>query len=191
MIYSILTIIVKLFYKIFFFAKVVGLENVPISGGMIFCGNHKHFHDPVIIAAFVKVKLKFLAKAELFKNRFFGWFLKSVGCIPVDRGSGDLKAMKSCIRILKEQNPLVLFPEGTRSCKKMDDVKSGAIMFAIKSQVPIIPVGLSNIRLFKGAKITFGQPIYYTEYYDKKVSGEDYKKLTVDLMYNIFEISNY
>ena len=70
----------------------------------------------------------------------------------------------------------------------MDDVKSGAIMFAIKSQVPIIPVGLSNIRLFKGAKITFGQPIYYTEYYDKKVSGEDYKKLTVDLMYNIFEM---
>ncbi len=188
MIYNILTKIVKIFYRILFFTKVEGLENVPKSGGMIFCGNHKHFHDPVMIAAFVKIKLKFLAKSELFKNNLFGWFLKSVGCIPVDRGSGDLKAMKSCINILKDQNPLVIFPEGTRSCKKLEDVKSGAILFAIKSQVPIIPVGLSNIKLFKGAKITFGKPIYYTEFYEKKMSSEDYKKLTNELMSEIFSM---
>ena len=188
MIYNLLTSVIKIFYKIFFFAKVEGLENIPKSGGMIFCGNHKHFHDPLIIAGFVKNKLKFLAKSELFKNKIFASLLKSSGCIPVDRGSGDIKAMKSCINILKDQNPLVLFPEGTRSCKKLSDVKSGAILFAIKSQVPIIPVGLSNLKLFSGAKITFGQPIYYTDYYDKKMSSDDYKKLTNELMYEIFSM---
>lgn len=188
LLYSIAVLFLKLFYKIFFFAKAEGVENIPQSGGMIFCGNHQSNHDPVVIAAFVGIKLKFLAKAELFKFKFFAWFLKSIGCVPVDRNSGDIKAMKTCIKILKDGNPLLLFPEGTRSCIHIDDVKPGALLFAIKSQVPVIPVGISNLKLFGGTKVTFGKPIYYDKYYDKKISSDEYKILTNRLMLNIYDL---
>ncbi len=188
MLYNVAVFFVKIFYKILFFAKAEGVENIPESGGMIFCGNHQTFHDAVVIAAFAEVKFKFLAKAELFKHKFFAWFFKNVGCVPVDRKGGDIKAMKTCMKILKEGNPLLVFPEGTRSCLHIADVKSGALLFATKSQVPIIPVGISNLKLFGRTKITFGKPIYYDEYYDKKISGDEYRMLTNNLMLNIYDL---
>lgn len=188
MLYNIAAVFVRLFYRIIYFAKAEGLENLPKSGGIILCANHQSFNDPVIVAAFSSRKLKFLAKAELFKNKFFSWFLHSFGCVPVDRSSGDLKAMKTCIRVLKEDNPLLLFPEGTRSCLHIADVKPGAMLFATKAEVPIVPVGISNLRVFGRAKVSFGKPIYYTEYYGKKITGEEYKKLTNRLMLEIYNL---
>ncbi len=188
MLYTIVVFLVKIYYKIFYFAKAEGLENLSKSDGFILCGNHSSANDPFIITAFSTRKFKFLAKAELFKNKLFSWFLHSIGCVSVDRNGGDLKAMRTCIKILKDENPLVLFPEGTRYCKHLDDVKSGALLFATKAEVPIIPVGISNLKLFGGAKVIFGKPIYYTEYYGKKVSGEEYRMLTNNLMFEIYNL---
>ena len=188
MFYNIAVFFVKLYYKIVYFAKVEGLENIPESGGMILCWNHQSFNDPIIIAAFSPKRLNFLAKIELFENKFVSWFLRELGCVPVDRSNGDLKAMRTCIKILKEEKPLLLFPEGTRSCVHIDDVKPGALLFATKACVPIVPVGVSNLKPFRRAKVSFGKPIYYTEYYDKKLSSEEYKKLTTNLMYEIYNL---
>ena len=188
LLYNIAAFFVKLYYKIFYFAKAEGIENIPKTGGVILCGNHKSFNDPVVVAAFSTRKLKFLAKAELFKNKFFSWFLKGVGCVPVDRGSGDLKAMRTCIKVLKEDNLLLLFPEGTRSCVHIDDVKPGAMLFATKAEVPIVPVGISKLHLFGHTKVRFGKPIYYNDYYNKKISSEEYRKLTNNLIYEIYKL---
>lgn len=188
MLYNIAAVFVRLYYRIIYFAKAEGLDNLPKTGGVILCGNHKSFHDPVIVAAFAPRKLNFLAKAELFKNKFFSWFLKGIGCVPVDRSSGDLKAMRTCIKVLKEDNPLLLFPEGTRSCIHIDDVKPGALLFATKAEVPIVPVGISNLKVFGKAKVSFGKPIYYSDYYGKKISSDEYKKLTAALMYDIYNL---
>lgn len=188
MLYNIVLILLKLYYRIFYFAKAEGVNNIPAEGGFIMCGNHSSANDPVIIAAFSTRKYKFLAKAELFKNKFFSWFLHNVGCVSIDRNGGDLKAMRTCMKILKDGNPLMLFPEGTRYCKHLDDVKHGALLFAIKSEVPIVPVGISKLNVFGGAKVTFGEPIYYNDYYGKKISGDEYKKLTDKLMYKIYNL---
>ena len=188
MLYYIAVFFAKIYYKIIFFAKAEGKENIPESGGMILCANHQSFRDPIMIAAFSPKRLKFLGKAELFKNKLFACVLRSIGCVPVDRSGGDLKAMRTCIRILKENNPLMLFPEGTRSCIHIDDVKPGALLFATKANVPIIPIGISRPKPFGKSKVVFGKPIYYTEYYDKKISSEEYKKLTNELMYEIYNL---
>ena len=188
MLYYIAVFFAKIYYKIIFFAKAEGKENIPESGGMILCANHQSFRDPIMIAAFSPKRLKFLGKAELFKNKLFACVLRSIGCVPVDRSAGDLKAMRTCIRILKENNPLMLFPEGTRSCIHIDDVKPGALLFATKANVPIIPIGISRPKPFGKSKVVFGKPIYYTEYYDKKISSEEYKKLTNELMYEIYNL---
>ena len=188
MLYNIAAFFVRLYYKILYFAGAEGKENIPKTGGFILCGNHKSFNDPVIVAAFSTRKLKFLAKAELFKNSFFSWFLKKIGCVPVDRYGGDLKAMRTCIKVLKDSNPLLLFPEGTRSCIHIEDVKPGAILFATKAEVPIVPIGISKLHIFGCAKVRFGKPIYYNEYYGKKISSDEYKKLTNKLMLEIYNL---
>ena len=188
MLYTLIVKILKLYYKLIYFAKVEGLENIPKSGAMLLCGNHSSLNDGLLVAAFANVRLKFLAKKEIFKYKIFGNMFKSMGCVPVDRGNNDIKAMKTCLGLLKDGNSLALFPEGTRSCKRLEDVKSGALLFAIKAQVPIIPIGISKIHPFKGTKVIFGKPIYYNEYYDRKVSGEEYRKLTNELMYEIYNM---
>lgn len=190
MLYNIAAFFAKIYYKVVFFAKAEGKENIPKSGGMILCANHQSFRDPIIIAAFSPRRLKFLGKAELFKNKLFAWFLRSIGCVPVDRSGGDLKAMRTCIKILKEDNPLMLFPEGTRSCVHIDDVKPGALLFATKANVPIIPIGISKLKPFGRTKVVFGKPIYYTDYYDKKISSEEYRKLTNKLMFEIYNLAD-
>lgn len=188
MLYALAKNILKIYYKIVYFASAEGVDNIPKEGGVIICANHRHFNDPLITAAFMRRHTKFLAKAEVFKPGFFGWFLKKCGCVPLDRDHGDIKALRTCIRILKDENVLILYPEGTRFCEHIADVKPGAIMFAIKSHVPIVPVGISRLRPFRKAKVRFGKPVYYNEYYDKKVSGDEYKKLVNSLMLQIFDL---
>ena len=187
MIYFFIKHLLKLYYKLIYFATAEGTENIPAKSGALLCGNHQQFNDPLVMLSFVKRQPKFLGKAELFKPGI-GWFFRAFGCVPVDRSKGDLKALRLCIKLLKEQNLLMLFPEGTRHCKHIDDVKPGAIMFAIKAQVPIVPVGISRLKPFGRTKVTFGEPVYYDKYYDKKLTDEDYKILVNELMYRIFDL---
>lgn len=187
MIYSLIKHILKLYYKLIYFASAEGTENIPAEGGALLCGNHQQFNDPLVMLSFIKRQPKFLCKAELFKPGI-GWFFRKFGCVPVDRSKGDLKALRLCLKLLKEQNLLMLFPEGTRYCQHLEDVKPGAIMFAIKSQVPVVPVSISRLKPFGRTKVIFGKPIYYDEYYDKKLTDEDYKKLVAELMYKIFSL---
>ena len=78
--------------------KPVGRENIP-EGGAIFCGNHSHWSDP--FAVFFSLKrenfIHMMAKAELFKG-FIGWVLKSVGSIPVKRGTADINTIKMSMK---------------------------------------------------------------------------------------------
>lgn len=190
MFYSFARIVLKIYYKIVYFSTVRGLENIPKDTGMIICGNHKHFNDPLIISASIKQHPKFLTKSEIFKPGFVSWFLKRNGCVPVERGHNDIKAARTCIKTLQEGNTLILFPEGTRFCKHLSDVKPGAVMFAIKAQVPVVPVGISKLRPFCRAKLNIGKPIYYTDYYNKRVSSDEYRLLLNELMVKIFDLTD-
>ena len=160
-IYKIVTRFMHFWYKFWFGAKISGMENIPVSGGCIICGNHISNHDAVLVASYYPQRCVFLAKKELFVKPFAG-FLKNLGGIPVNRGSNDISAIKASIRALKAEKPLVIFPQGTR-CKEMkfDDFKNGAPFLAIKCNVPIIPVGISGrFKMRGGLKMKFGNPIY-------------------------------
>ena len=160
-IYTIVTKFMKFWYKFWFGAKISGLENIPAQGGCIICGNHISNHDAVLVASYYPERCVFLAKKELFVPVFAG-LLKKLGGIPVNRGANDIGAIKASLRALKSGIPLVLFPQGTR-CKdlKFDDFKNGAPFLAIKTGVPIIPVGISGkFKLRGGLKLKFGKPIY-------------------------------
>ena len=88
--------------KIYYRAEIIGLENIPKDEPLIFCGNHRNYLDPPLIVATAKRDIKFLAKEELYKNKF----LAALGCvfeaIPVKRDEKDISAIKTSLKDLKE-----------------------------------------------------------------------------------------
>lgn len=197
LIYAIALPLLRLFFRMFFFVSVEGKEKVPKSGGFIHCANHKSNFDPILLVSFLQISvkslskhIKFLAKRELFAFKPFGKLLKGCGVVPITRGASEIGTLKTVISLVKSDNILIMFPEGTRNLDDIHKVKSGAVMFAIKGQVPIVPAFISGkFRIFSKVKIIYGDPIYYTQYYDKKVTQEELNKLSLELIQKIYSLA--
>ena len=182
--------LIRGFYRTFFFVKCEGKENIPKEGSVLICPNHKSNFDPPLVGAFCPREMQFMAKKALFKNKLFGWLIRGLGAIPVEPEENSMETIKIFLRLLKEGNAVTVFPEGTRFSKSIDDVKSGAVMFAIKTKTPIIPTAIKGkYKLFRKMKLTYGKPIYYTEYYGTKVSHEELHRLSVELMTKIYDMA--
>ena len=151
-----------------------GKRNIP-KGKVIFVCNHRSNFDAVLLALSTFRNQKYLAKKELFKNKFVGGFLKALGSIPIDRNGTDIKAVKLCLTALKKGKILTIFPEGTRNKTEqvLGEVKSGACLMAIKSKTPIVPVWISKKpKLFCINTLTFGKAFTLDEFYNQKLDKE-------------------
>jgi 1-acyl-sn-glycerol-3-phosphate acyltransferase len=106
----------------------------------------------------------------MWKYGFSDWFFTSMGGFPVHRGTPDREALKACEALLRDGQPLVIFPEGTRkSGPVVEEIFEGPAYLAAKLQVPVIPVGIggSEGAMPKGAKmikpvkvvIVIGEPL--------------------------------
>ena len=151
--------------------------------------NHVSYLDPIVLAIATPRKLNFMARDDLFRNAFFGWFIYSLGAFPVKRESADLSALKEAIRRLKQGKVLVLFPEGSRAFEgRSNEPQPGIGFLAAKSSVPIIPAFIkgADIALPKGAK-----KIRSTEidvYFGPQISIEGrlpYEDIAANVMVNI------
>ena len=85
---------------VFFDLKVDGLENIPSTGGALIACNHQSYLDPILMNVRLRRPLSYIAKSELFQNRFASWLLRSVGAFPVHQGAGDVGAVRQSIRCL-------------------------------------------------------------------------------------------
>ena len=167
MLYSVIRFLFKWFYLFLFNIKIEGGENIPETGGAIIASNHISNFDPVTLGFCIKRKLRFMAKEELFKFKPFAVFLKSLGAFPVRRGRRDKAAIGNAAEVLNDGNLLVVFPEGTRSKSgKLGEYKSGALLLAYKTEIPIIPVAIiakKKYVLFSGVRVVFGKPVTVTD----------------------------
>jgi len=190
MFYNIIKGVLRFFTYFAFRVDAVGLENVLDNGGVIYAVNHKSWLDPIMVAITSKRNLTFMAKIELFKNGFFSWFLKQMGAFPVNRGKGDLGAIKAALSIIKEEKVMMIFPEGTR-VKKGEAVpaKPGVALFATHAKVPVIPILISGEYGFmKRIRVIYGKPIYFDKYYDQKLNKDDLLTLSQEIMNTIYAL---
>lgn len=187
--YLCIKVILKALLTLFFGIKTVGKENV-IEGGAILAANHKSNWDPLAILATSPQRLAFMAKSELFKFKPFGAFLKSLGVFPVHRGKGDISAVKTSLTILKNEKPMMMFPEGKRVKEgEKCEAKPGVVMLATRARVPVIPVKIiGKYRLFKRITVTYGEPVYLDEYYGEKLSVEKMTELSQSIMNKIYSL---
>ncbi len=150
---------VKIKYKV----KYVGRENIPAEGGFILASNHITAFDPVILGSGKGRTVHFMAKEELFRKRFIGWFLTRLNAFPVNRGGSDKTAVNYAIRIVKEGGILGIFPEGTRSETGAPMApKAGIALIAKAAKADVLPVSIyseDNTKL----TVRFGKIIPYEE----------------------------
>ena len=146
MIYFISRLTYGIILKLFFSLKVQDRENIPKKGPFILVGNHVSNADPVVMAVACRtMRLRFLAKRELFDRPFMGAWCRACGCIPIERYSGSSAPLKKSLNALKNGKALGVFPEGTRSRDgKLQKAQPGVGIIAAKSRVPIIPVYISG-----------------------------------------------
>ena len=123
---------------------VYGRENVPQGEPFLVISNHQSSIDPPLIGASLGRQAKFLAKGSLFRNPLLGAFLRSYGAFPLKRDGTDLEGSMWALGRLKAGEPLVLFPEGSRSSGGMKRALPGAAFLALKAGVPIVPAGITG-----------------------------------------------
>jgi len=181
-----------LLLKIFWRMEIIGIENLPESGGLIIASNHVSYLDPAVLVASLNRKIYFITKKEVFKNTFVSFILKSLNAFSVDRENVDMLAFKKAINILREEKVLGIFPEGTRSSNgELQELKLGAIKIAMKTGVPILPVGIIGTHkiyprgikfpiLFKHKIIVkYGAPQYLNKL---KLKNKIYQKEELNLL---------
>ncbi len=187
---KIIKFIFKLIALFLYRVKVIGKENLPKEGSALICPNHVHPLDSAVVIATAKRKINVLAKEELFKAGIAKWFAGVFGIYPIKRDSADLAAIKLSLKLLKNEELLMIFPEGTRDgMAKGVKPKNGPVILAIKSGKPIIPVGVQgSFKVFRKVKINIGKPIDYSEYKGQTSDKELMDKLTADLMKEIVKL---
>lgn len=123
--------------------EIVGQENVPKEGPVLFVSNHQsNFDIPVLLGCIDKPK-GFLAKVELSKIPVINSWMHKMKCVFIDRQDirQSLKAINECVEVLKSGQSVVIFPEGTRSKgPEMGIFKKGSLRPVEKTDVPVIPI---------------------------------------------------
>jgi len=156
MVYVILRFLSSLILKCIFSLKVIDKEHIPERGGFILVSNHVSFLDPVVLGVASFRKLNYMARHDLFSNRFSSKFMSLIRAFPVKRDSADLSALKEAMRCVRSGGGLVLFPEGRRkeTNGKTHQPQAGVGFLAAKLNVPVIPAFVKGTEkaLPKGAK---------------------------------------
>jgi len=182
-------------YRIAFRMEITGEENktkAGENGGYIICANHVNFLDAVAVVVFSKEKIRFIGKYDLARVGIIRWLEHLFDVIPIKRNTQDLEAMKRCLKALKNGEILGIFPEGTRrGMEKNQKVKNGAAFMAIRSGVPVVPVGISgSFKPFGKVNISYGAPLDMTKYKIKGQEKEGQEQATKEIMDNIVMLTN-
>lgn len=150
--------------KVFYRYKFINNNSIPHEGAYIIASNHMSFSDPVLLGLGQRRRLFFMAKQELFKNKFFAGLIRALGAFPVERGAGDGKAIKTGEDLIKEGNVMTIFIEGGRTkTGEFMRPRSGCALVAQQMQVPVIPacITITGNPKYRFAKrvIHFGDPL--------------------------------
>ena len=136
-------------FKFFGRLEIRGAEYVPHYGPLIVISNHLSYNDPPALFASTPRILNYLGKIELFSNPYKRFLMRLAKVHPLDRSGTGLGALKTALEVLSKDGAIVIFPEGRISPSySMQKAKQGAAFLAIKSQAPILPIGISGTEKF-------------------------------------------
>jgi 1-acyl-sn-glycerol-3-phosphate acyltransferase len=130
-------------------ATVRGAERLVPHASYVVVANHSSYMDIPALYSALPLEIRFFAKKGLFSIPLLGWHLRRAGHLPVvrDDARASLKSMSEGAKLMRERGiSVLLFPEGGRTEAGIRPFKEGAAYIAIKAGVPVVPVGLVNLR---------------------------------------------
>ncbi len=152
--------------------RVTGRENLPARGAYLVAPVHRSYVDWLIVARITgRRRLRYIAKAEIWRSKPLGRVLEALGVFPVNRAGADREALERCREVLAGGEPLVMFPEGTRrSGPLVEDLREGVAYLALRAGVPVVPIGIGGseramprgraIPRPRRVEVVIGKPMY-------------------------------
>ncbi|MDP3387477.1 MAG: lysophospholipid acyltransferase family protein [Eubacteriales bacterium] len=194
MFYKFIRVIAIIILKILFRIKVHYKENSLINEEepLVLCANHSSWFDPFVVAITFKDEISYMAKKELFENSILRFLLTRIKVFPVDREGNSLTALKNSLKILKNNNTLGIFPEGTR-VKGFNEsaVKGGIGMLVVRSKATVLPVYIdSKYKLFGRVDIYYGDKYDYNHMDKTTLDSKQYTDISIDIMKRIYNLKN-
>lgn len=164
----------RLLGRIFFKIRILHRERVIQSGPVILAMNHQSFLDPPLAGIACDRAIYFLARRSLLDSPVLGWLLPKLNVIPVNQEGIDRSALKALIRIIREGNCALVFPEGSRTRDgRLQVAQPGVGLVVAKTLAPVVPLRIfgafnawpigGKIRLFRPITIVVGEPIHFNE----------------------------
>ena len=183
---------IYLYCKVVYRLKVIGKENIPKEGPVIYCGNHRSYLDPPLIVVTAGRHVRFMAKEELTKNKFLKFLGYVFDAIYVKRDNKEIAALKTTLKALKNKESIAMFPEGTRNgLEKGESVKEGVAFFVLQTGAKVQPVGIvGGEKPFKKVYVNYGKPLDYSDRVTKKPSKEELEQVSKEIMDNIIMLTN-
>ena len=187
-------IILWWYFHLVFRMKVIGAENVPKEGPVLLCSNHLAKRDPVLLGLSQRRQVFYMAKEELFQNRFLGGMFRMLGAFPVKRGSGGSDALEDAYALLAQNGVVGVFIEGHRSRDgKLLKHKTGAALLAYETKAPVVPVCITagdgkQPGMFKRTMIRFGKPLSPQELDIKDSSSMQLRRASRTIMSRIAQL---
>ena len=180
-------------YRTLFGLRIIGRENLILSGPVLVASNHQSYLDPPLIGNLYQTEMVFFARKTLFTG-FGKWLYPQWNAIPIDQEKPDMSSMKTVIRKLKEGWRVLVFPEGARTLDgEIGPAAPGIGMIAAKAGVPIQPVRIfgadkalprgSGKMSFARITVKIGKPIILSPEEFKALSNkEGYERITERIM---------
>ncbi len=162
------------------------------KGACLFVGNHYSMFDVFYPLQTTWEGIHYICKQSVLEAPILWKWGVHIGAIGVARDGTDARAVMDALRVLKAQEKICMFPEGTRNKREDDEFlpfHGGAALFAIRTKSPVILfVSDRKPRPFRLTHVVFGEPIELTQYYDRKLSPEDYAEADEYLRQKMYEL---
>jgi len=168
--YIFVRILVTLPTLLLYRVRAIGVENVPKSGALVLAPNHFSQMDHFFAGVFLRRKIRFMAKSQMFGPPVLTYVFKHGGVFPVRRGHQDKEALKTAFELIDQGEMLLVYAEGGRSRSgELGEPKPGIGRIALESGAPIVPVaihGSARVRRWKRFRfpritVQFGEPLSF------------------------------
>jgi len=127
--------------------QISGMENIPDCRTLCIIANHQSFLDIPVLLGWLRIPLGFIAKMELLKVPVISHWMKELNCVFINRKNARsaMTSFNESAETIKSGNPIVIFPEGTRSkSPKMGQFHTGSLKLAYIAKASILPVSING-----------------------------------------------
>ena len=130
--------------QVFFRYRFSGKNHIPLTGPVLIVSNHQSNLDPVLVGLACQRQLKYLARQGLFFFPFSLW-IRALGAVPIDRERGALAGIRKTLELLKQNNAVLVFPEGARTPDgELHKMLPGFCLLARRSRATIVPAAIDG-----------------------------------------------